>query len=163
MQLSDLSGRECARLCNHHSQLYMLSCQGRKCSVVSCFCKVHGAHRGTPLCKKHLSETGRAQSPSPAPKSTGPKPEEPLLQSIRRSQSADVKKDSGTSRMVRSAEQSPTAAPPQKSSTASEFELPSKAGACAPFLAPDLHRIGTCSWVKSKASPRTAGALSVLP
>ena len=60
LQLSDVSGRECARLCNHHSQLYMLSCQGRKCSVVSCFCKVHGAHRGTPLCKKQLSETGRA-------------------------------------------------------------------------------------------------------
>ena len=35
LQLSDLSGRECARLCNHHSQVYMLSCQGRKCSVVS--------------------------------------------------------------------------------------------------------------------------------
>ena len=31
LQLSDLGGRECARLCNHHSQLYMLSCQGRKC------------------------------------------------------------------------------------------------------------------------------------
>ena len=127
LQLSDLSGKECARLCNHHSQLYMLSCQGRKCSVVSRFCKVHGAHRGTPLCKKHLSETGRAQSPSPPPKSTGPKPEEPLLHSIRRSQSADVRKDSGTSRMVRFAEQSPTAALPLKSSTASEFEPPSKA------------------------------------
>ena len=48
LQLSDLGGKECARLCNHHSQLYMLSCQGRKCSVVSCFSKVHGAHRGTP-------------------------------------------------------------------------------------------------------------------
>ena len=82
LQLSDLSGKECARLCNHHSQLYMLSCQGRKCSVVSRFCKVHGAHRGTPLCKKHLSETGRAQSPSPPPKSTGPKPEEPSILSV---------------------------------------------------------------------------------
>ena len=58
LQLSDLGGRDCARLCNHHSQLYMLSCQGRKCSVVSCFNKVHGAHRGTPLCSKHLAETG---------------------------------------------------------------------------------------------------------
>ena len=66
LQLSDLGSKECARLCNHHSQLYMLSCQGRKCSVVSCFSKVHGAHRGTPLCKKHLSVTGRAQSPAPA-------------------------------------------------------------------------------------------------
>ena len=46
-----LGGKECARLCNHHSQ-------ARKCSVVSCFSKVYGAHRGTPLCKKHLSETG---------------------------------------------------------------------------------------------------------
>ena len=65
LQLSDLGGRECARLCNHHSQLYMLSCQGRKCSVVSCFNKVHGAHKGTPLCSKHLAETGRSNSPAP--------------------------------------------------------------------------------------------------
>ena len=43
LQLSDLGGRECARLCNHHSQLYMLSCQGRNCSVVSCFKKVQQA------------------------------------------------------------------------------------------------------------------------
>ena len=32
--LSDLGGSDTARLCSHHSQLYMLSCQGRKCSVV---------------------------------------------------------------------------------------------------------------------------------
>ena len=69
LQLSDLGGRECARLCNHHSQLYMLSCQGRKCSVVSCFNKVHGAHKGTPLCSKHLAETGRSNSPAPDPRS----------------------------------------------------------------------------------------------
>ena len=30
LQLSDLGGRECARLCNHGSKLYMLSCAGRK-------------------------------------------------------------------------------------------------------------------------------------
>ena len=67
LQLSDLGGRDCARLCNHQSQLYMLSCQGRKCSVVSCFNKVHGAHRGTPLCSKHLAETGRSNLPCTSP------------------------------------------------------------------------------------------------
>ena len=65
VHLSDLGGKVTARLCNHHSQLYLLSCQGRKCSVVSCFDKVHGEHKGTPLCMKHLSETGRSNSPTP--------------------------------------------------------------------------------------------------
>ena len=37
-ELSDLGGSSVARLCNHHSQLYMLSVnQGRKCSVLSCY------------------------------------------------------------------------------------------------------------------------------
>ena len=41
-QLSDLGGKETASLCSHHSQLYMLACQGRKCSVVSCYAAVKG-------------------------------------------------------------------------------------------------------------------------
>ena len=61
VHLSDLGGSVTARLCNHHSPL---SCQGRKCSVVSCFDKVHGAHKGTPLCMKHLSEIVRSNSPA---------------------------------------------------------------------------------------------------
>ena len=56
-ELSDLGGAHTARLCNHHSQLYMMSCQGRNCSVLSCYGAVHGAHRGAPLCRKHLAET----------------------------------------------------------------------------------------------------------
>ena len=68
-ELSDLGGSSVARLCNHHSQLYMLSCQGRKCSVLSCYGAVHGAHRGAPLCRKHLAETARSLSPA----STGPR------------------------------------------------------------------------------------------
>ena len=63
-ELSDLGGSHTARLCNHHSQLYMMSCQGRKCSVLSCYGAVHGAHRGAPLCRKHLAETARSLSPS---------------------------------------------------------------------------------------------------
>ena len=50
--LSYLAGSETARLCSHHSQLYMLSCQGRKCSVVSCYASVKGAHRGAPFSAK---------------------------------------------------------------------------------------------------------------
>ena len=125
LQLSDLGGRECARLCNHHSQLYMLSCQGRKCSVVSCFSSVHGAHRGTPLCKKHLAETCRAQSLAPVPKSSSHKPEEPLLQSIRRSQSADFK-ETGPSRTVRFEEQCLSPPRPGPLGPSSEFEPPSR-------------------------------------
>ena len=68
--LSDLAGSETARLCSHHSQLYMLSCQGRKCSVVSCYSSVKGAHRGAPFCKRHLAETVRSPSPARKPKST---------------------------------------------------------------------------------------------
>ena len=68
-ELSDLGGSRTARLCNHHSQLYMMSCQGRKCSVLSCYGAVHGAHRGAPLCRKHLAETARSLSPA----STGPR------------------------------------------------------------------------------------------
>ena len=106
LQLSDLWGRDSARLCNHHSQLCMLSCQGRKCSVFSYFNKVHGAHRGTPLCSKHLAETGRSNSPAPAHGKAKRKPEEPLLQSIRRRQSADTLPEHGPSRAVRFEEQS---------------------------------------------------------
>ena len=88
VHLSDLGGRVTARLFNHHSQLYLLSCQGRKCSVVSCLDKVHGAHKGTPLCMKHLSESGRSLSPAPKARANpGSKPEEPILSSIRRAQS----------------------------------------------------------------------------
>ena len=47
----------------------MLSCQGRKCSVVSCYSAVKGAHRGAPFCRRHLAETAR--SPSPARKTKG--------------------------------------------------------------------------------------------
>ena len=125
LQLSDLGGRECARLCNHHSQLYMLSCQGRKCSVVSCFNKVHGAHRGTPLCSKHLAETGRSNSPAPVHGTAKRKPEESLLHSIRRSQSADTRLESGPSRVVRFEEPSSPDAGHQRLSS-SEYEKPSR-------------------------------------
>ena len=50
----------------------MLSC---KCSVLSCYGAVHGAHRGAPLCRKHLAETARSLSPA----STGPRTPNPLL------------------------------------------------------------------------------------
>ena len=62
-QLSDLGGKETASLCSHHSQLYMLACQGRKCSVVSCYAAVKGAHNGAPFCKRHLTEASRRPSP----------------------------------------------------------------------------------------------------
>ena len=45
-QLSDLGGKETASLCSHHSQLYMLACQGRKRSVVSCYAAVKGLQGG---------------------------------------------------------------------------------------------------------------------
>ena len=61
--LSDLGGRDTASLCNHHSQLYMLACQGRKCSVLSCFATAKGARNGAPFCKKHLTEAARSPSP----------------------------------------------------------------------------------------------------
>ena len=44
-QLSDLGGKETASLCSHHSQVYMLACQGRKRSVVSCYAAVKGGQR----------------------------------------------------------------------------------------------------------------------
>ena len=62
-QLSDLGGKDTACLCNHHSQLYMLACQGRKCSVVSCYATVKGARNGAPFCKRHLPEASRSPSP----------------------------------------------------------------------------------------------------
>ena len=61
--LSDLGGRDVASLCNHHSQLYMLACQGRKCSVLSCFATAKGARNGAPFCRKHLTEATRRPSP----------------------------------------------------------------------------------------------------
>ena len=57
--LSDLGGRDVASLCNHHSQLYTLACQGRKRSVVSCFATAKGARNGAPFCKKHLTEAAK--------------------------------------------------------------------------------------------------------
>ena len=121
LQLSD----ECARLCNHHSQLYMLSCQGRKCSVISCFSKVHGAHKGTPLCSKHLAETGRSNSPAPVHGAANRRPEESLLHSIRRSQSADTRLENGPSRIVRFEEPSSPDVGHQRLSS-SEYEKPSR-------------------------------------
>ena len=126
LQLSDLGARECARLCNHHSQLYMLSCQGRKCSVVSCFNKVHGAHKGTPRCSKHLAETGRSNSPAPTHGTAKRKPEESLLHSIRKSQSADTRLEHGPSRAVRFEEPSSPVTERQRHSS-SEYEKPSRA------------------------------------
>ena len=41
----------------------MLACQGRKCSVVSCFATAKGARNGAPFCKKHLTEAARSPSP----------------------------------------------------------------------------------------------------
>ena len=69
--LSDLGGSETARLCSHHSQLYM------KCSVVSCYASVRRAHRGAPFCKRQLGETAR--SPSPARRSSLQSPHCPQL------------------------------------------------------------------------------------
>ena len=62
-ELSDLGGSHTARLCNHHSQLYMMLCQSRKCSVISCYGALHA------LCGKHLAEAARSLSPA----STGPR------------------------------------------------------------------------------------------
>ena len=62
-RLLDLGGRDVASLCDHHSQLYMLACQGRKCSVLSCFATAKGARNGAPFCKKHLTEATRSPSP----------------------------------------------------------------------------------------------------
>ena len=85
--LSDLGGREVASLCNHHSQLYMLACQGRKCSVVSCFATAKGARNGAPFCKKHLAEAAR--SPSPKGSSTpNRKPSDNTLSSALRAAAA---------------------------------------------------------------------------
>ena len=56
-----MGGATTARLRNHHSQLYMLSCQGRKCSMVSCFGSAHGGHGGVMYCRKHLAETAWSQ------------------------------------------------------------------------------------------------------
>ena len=103
----------------------MLSCQGRKCNVVSCFSKVHGAHKGTPLCSKHLAETGRSNSPAPVHGTAKRKPEESLLHSIRRSQSADTRLEHGPSRAVRFEEPSSPDAGHQRLSS-SEYEKPSR-------------------------------------
>ena len=54
--LSDLGGRDVTALCNHHSQLYVLACQGRKCRVLSCCATSSGARNGDPFCRKHLTE-----------------------------------------------------------------------------------------------------------
>ena len=86
-ELSDLGGATTTRLCNHHSQLYMLSCQGRKCSVVSCFGSAHGGHRGVMYCRKHLAETARSQSPAGPALSRGSKSDASLAPSLRKSMS----------------------------------------------------------------------------
>ena len=48
-ELSDLGGSQTARLCSHHSQMFLMSCQGRECSVLSCYGAAHGAQRGALL------------------------------------------------------------------------------------------------------------------
>ena len=59
--INSLAGKETASLCSHRSQLYMLACQARKCSVVSCYAAVKGAHNGAPFCKRHLTEASRSR------------------------------------------------------------------------------------------------------
>ena len=112
-ELSDLGGKEVASLCNHHSQLYMLSCQGRKCSVFACFNEIKGSHRGTPFCKKHLSDAARSPSPSSA---RTPQVDSASLSSVLRSQfSQPAKPDTPRGRSVSFPEE-PAAAPPVSTS-----------------------------------------------
>ena len=63
-------GARCTEVA-YRSQLivYMMSCQGGKCSVLSCYGAVHGARRGAPLCRKHLANTAHSLSPA----SNGPR------------------------------------------------------------------------------------------
>ena len=63
-ELSDISNRCTARLCDHHRQLYIAACSGRKCSVLSCHEQVDGAKQGVPLCRKHLMEIGSSARPT---------------------------------------------------------------------------------------------------
>ena len=63
-ELSDVKGRTSVRLCDHHRQLYIAACSGRKCSVLSCYDQVDGAKQGVPLCKHHLLEIGSGARPS---------------------------------------------------------------------------------------------------
>ena len=56
--LSDVKGRQAVRLCDHHRQLYVAACSGRKCSVLSCYEPHDGAKQGVPLCKHHLMDVG---------------------------------------------------------------------------------------------------------
>ena len=56
--LSDVKGRQAVRLCDHHRQLYVAACSGRKCSVLSCYESHDGAKQGVPLCKHHLMDVG---------------------------------------------------------------------------------------------------------
>ena len=62
-------------MCSHHSQLYMLSCQNQKCSVVSCYASVKGARKAKPTDSAHLGPEdpttaklfwgGRSRGPCP--------------------------------------------------------------------------------------------------
>ena len=63
-ELSDISNRCAAHLCDHHRQLYIAACSGRKCSVLSCHEQVDGAKQGVPLCRKHLMEIGSSARPT---------------------------------------------------------------------------------------------------
>lgn len=56
--LSDVRNRCTVKLCDHHRQLYVAACNGRKCSVQLCYEKVKGARHGVPLCIKHLTDLG---------------------------------------------------------------------------------------------------------
>lgn len=57
-ELSDIKRRASVRLCDHHRQLYVAACSGRKCSVLSCYETIEGARQGVPLCRQHLLEVG---------------------------------------------------------------------------------------------------------
>ncbi|CAE7220056.1 LCP2 [Symbiodinium sp. CCMP2456] len=86
---------------------------------------MQGAHKGTPLCKRHLTEMGRSSSPAPKKEGPNPKLEEPILSSVRRSLSVDSHRNFGE-RAVRFQDPAVQISPKGGNESA-EFEAPTRA------------------------------------
>lgn len=157
--LSDVRGRATVRLCDHHRQLYIAACSGRKCSVQTCYEKVDGARQGVALCIKHLSDVG---SHVKARKVSWQEESEFLGQTDQSDHEAQVSsspkgKAASAPRRRRSASAEPRAAGQQ------QLEGKLQEGPCMLLVLPQCLQRGLLIWGQSKALRKKAEVESSSP
>ena len=141
-ELSDVRRRASVRLCDHHRQLYIAACSGRKCSVLSCYEQVDGAKQGVPLCKQHLLDVGPGVRPQRRVSWTSDR-----VESKTRSEASSSEAECRTPERKGAKRRSASAGPRSDSQSALEGKM--EQGPCMVLLRPRSIQRADCSprWV----------------